>query len=66
MTLSLIVPGLSLTSMAGEHSTTNWNSAKNKHATRHFHATQHAMMQSAQPGENWGWCYIDQRMFESI
>jgi len=40
--------------------------SKNRHATKHFHATQHAMMQSAQPGESWGWCYIDGRMFDPI
>lgn len=34
--------------------------SKNKHATKHFHATSHPIIQSFQPGENWGWCYIDQ------
>lgn len=38
------------------------DSSKNKHATKHFHATQHAIMQSFQPGEDWGWCYVDQLM----
>ena len=36
------------------------DSSKNKHATKHFHATKHPIMKSAEPGENWGWCYIDQ------
>jgi hypothetical protein len=35
-----------------------------KHATKHFHATQHAIMRSYQPGEDWGWCYVDELMFE--
>lgn len=35
------------------------DSSKNKHATKHFHATQHPVMQSAEPGENWRWCYVD-------
>lgn len=35
-----------------------------KHATKHFHATNHAIMQSIEPGESWGWCYIDQVMLE--
>lgn len=35
-----------------------------KHATKHFHATNHAIMQSIEPGETWGWCYIDQVMLE--
>ena len=35
------------------------DSSKNKHAAKHFHQTQHAIMQSAQPGETWRWCYVD-------
>jgi uncharacterized UBP type Zn finger protein len=40
--------------------------SKNKHATRHFHETQHAIMRSKEPGETWGWCYIDRKMFDPI
>lgn len=40
--------------------------SKNRHATKHFEHTGHAMMQSGQPGEEWGWCYIDRKMFDSI
>ena len=36
------------------------DSSKNKHATKHFHATKHPIMRSFEPGEDWGWCYIDQ------
>ena len=36
------------------------DSSKNKHATKHFYATRHPIMKSAEPGEDWGWCYIDQ------
>ena len=35
------------------------DSSKNKHATKHFHATGHPIMRSIQPGEHWKWCYID-------
>ena len=35
------------------------DSSKNKHATKHFQATGHPVMRSAEPGEEWGWCYID-------
>ena len=35
------------------------DSSKNMHAAKHFHQTQHAIMQSAQPGETWRWCYVD-------
>lgn len=33
--------------------------SKNKHATKHFHATQHPIMTSIETGENWSWCYVD-------
>ena len=36
------------------------DSSKNKHATKHFHATQHPLIRSAEPGENWIWCYVDE------
>src|SRR5215813_5245118 len=31
------------------------DSSKNRHATKHFHATQHPIVQSLEPGETWGW-----------
>ncbi len=36
------------------------DSSKNKHATKHFRATKHPIMQSVEPGESWSWCYVDQ------
>jgi uncharacterized UBP type Zn finger protein len=36
------------------------DSSKNRHATKHFHATKHPIMRSVEPGETWGWCYVDQ------
>ena len=33
-----------------------------KHATKHFHATDHPIMESLEPGDDWGWCYIDEVM----
>ncbi len=30
------------------------------HATTHFHLTGHELMASAQPDEDWGWCYPDE------
>ncbi|MDQ6679171.1 MAG: UBP-type zinc finger domain-containing protein [Acidobacteriota bacterium] len=36
------------------------DSSKGKHATKHFGATEHAIMQSIEPGERWGWCYVDE------
>jgi uncharacterized UBP type Zn finger protein len=40
--------------------------SKNKHATKHFMETGHAMMRSNERGDSWGWCYIDQEMFDPI
>jgi hypothetical protein len=36
------------------------DSSKNKHATHHFRETGHPIMQSAEPGEDWVYCYIDE------
>jgi len=36
------------------------DSSKNKHATKHFHATQHPVVRSLEPGEDWMWCYADE------
>ena len=36
------------------------DSSKNMHATKHFHATTHPIMRSFEPGETWGWCYVDE------
>ena len=36
------------------------DSSKNKHATKHFHRSGHPIVQSLEPGEDWGWCYVDQ------
>lgn len=36
------------------------DNSKNKHATRHFHETNHPMIVSYEPGEGWLWCYVDQ------
>jgi uncharacterized UBP type Zn finger protein len=41
------------------------DSSPNRHATKHFHATQHPLMASFEPGENWGWCYVDEVDFET-
>ena len=36
------------------------DSSKNRHATKHFHSTGHAVIQSIEPGEGWLWCYVDE------
>jgi hypothetical protein len=40
------------------------DSSNNKHATKHFHLTQHPVMRSLEPGENWSWCYIDEMVLD--
>lgn len=40
------------------------NSSPNKHATKHFHATQHPIVRSFESNEDWSWCYVDQAILE--
>jgi uncharacterized UBP type Zn finger protein len=42
------------------------DSSKNKHATKHFHASGHPIIKSLEPGEEWGWCYVDEIFFETL
>lgn len=37
------------------------NDSQNQHAARHFRATGHPVITSAEPGERWAWCYPDQQ-----
>ena len=34
-----------------------------RHATAHNKATEHPIIRSAEPGEDWSWCYPDELMF---
>ncbi len=38
------------------------DSSKNKHATKHFQATRHPIMQSFKSSRDWKWCYVDEVM----
>jgi uncharacterized UBP type Zn finger protein len=38
------------------------DTSKNKHATRHFQATGHAVMSSLEHREHWMWCYVHERL----
>jgi uncharacterized UBP type Zn finger protein len=40
--------------------------SENQHATKHFHSTQHPLIKSFDPGETWGWCYLDKRYFKDM
>ena len=33
--------------------------SKNTHATKHYHASDHPVMRSFQPDEDWMYCYVD-------
>ncbi len=34
------------------------DSSVGQHATEHFHETTHPVMETAEPGEDWRWCYV--------
>ena len=36
----------------------------NRHATKHFHKTKHPVMRSFEPGEDWGFCYVENLFIE--
>ena len=38
------------------------DSSPGKHASRHFKETQHPVMRSIMPGQNWEWCYVHEAM----
>ena len=42
------------------------DSSKNKHARRHFRSIGHPIVQSLEPGEDWGWCYADQVFLDPV
>ena len=40
------------------------DSSPHKHATKHFHHTKHPIIEGYDPPEGWGWCYLDEVMFD--
>lgn len=36
------------------------NDSKNKHAMKHAAESGHPVVRSAEPGEWWAWCYVDE------
>lgn len=40
--------------------------SKNRHSTKHFRATHHPIIRSMEPGERWGWCFVDELMFNPL
>jgi Zn-finger in ubiquitin-hydrolases and other protein len=39
------------------------DSSPNRHATRHSGESGHPIIRSAEPGEDWSWCYVDEVAF---
>ena len=39
------------------------DSSPNRHASRHARADGHPIARSAEPGEDWSWCYVDELVF---
>ena len=42
------------------------DNSPNRHATKHYHAEDHPIIKSVEPGEDWGFCYPDDQFFESL
>ena len=40
------------------------DSSPNRHASKHAGATGHPIIRSAQPGEDWCWCFEDEVTFK--
>jgi hypothetical protein len=38
------------------------DSSPHRHATGHFRASGHPVIRSAEPGESWRWCYVDEQL----
>ena len=36
------------------------DSSPNRHATAHHHETNHPIVRTLQPGQDWAWCYFDE------
>ncbi len=41
------------------------DSSKNKHARKHYLRNEHPVIRSAEPGESWAFCYIDNKYIEA-
>lgn len=42
------------------------DSSPNRHASRHHHETGHPVVRSYEPGEAWGYCYVDDAVVEEL
>ena len=39
------------------------DSSPNRHASKHAAATEHPIVRSMEPGEDWCWCFADEEAF---
>jgi Zn-finger in ubiquitin-hydrolases and other protein len=39
------------------------DSSPNRHASSHARTSGHPIIRSAEPGEDWSWCYVDEVAF---
>ena len=39
------------------------DSSPNRHASKHAHEAGHPIACSAEPGEDWSWCFVDEVAF---
>jgi uncharacterized UBP type Zn finger protein len=40
------------------------DNSQGKHATKHYHRSEHPIIRSFEPGEDWAWCYVDELFME--
>jgi uncharacterized UBP type Zn finger protein len=39
------------------------DSSPNRHASKHAHEENHPIVSSAEPNEDWSWCFVDEALF---
>ena len=42
------------------------DSSPQRHASKHYAATEHPIMASVEPGEDWAWCYLDETTLRPV
>lgn len=42
------------------------DSSRNRHASKHYRAAGHPVVRSLEPGESWGYCFVDDLFVERI
>jgi uncharacterized UBP type Zn finger protein len=42
------------------------DNSPNRHATKHYQTSTHPITKSFEPGEDWGFCYPDDRFYERL